>query len=202
MTRKCDNRIAPCCFALLCCAAILPVQARSNDTLPTWEADEQEIARLGKLFEDERIRIRPPVDLQRALGGAAAELEKRGVYSYAWTPGGIAPHPTNFVVTLTPFAQPSSDALDKTVAGVQESVQRKLGNAEFAEPERGMFRLFEARLGTYRATIDQQSMVAIYLVGIDARGTFMVSTMIPEAEATPERMETLRAALLTFERAK
>jgi hypothetical protein len=129
-------------------------------------------------------------------------LAERGVYNYGWTPEGAFPSLRNLSVVLAPFAKPSSSALDKTVNGMKTSIQRSLQDVRFGDVRRGLFGGIEARSGQYTAQISGKEIIAFYLVGIDGKGSFAVTAMLPVSEATPDRKQEAKASILTFERAE
>lgn len=188
---------AACCILLAGSAT-----AQDGDELPVWVPDKNVVARLGERFADARMSIRPPRDLKRADRPNPPIMADRGIYNYGWTPGGAFPSLRNLSVGLTPFAKPSSSALDKTVDGMKKAIQRNLQEVEFGEVRRGRFGGIEARFGQYTARICDEKIIAFYLVGIDSQGSFGVSAMLPSSEATAERIQETKASILTFKRAK
>ncbi|MBW3595815.1 MAG: hypothetical protein KY475_00915 [Planctomycetes bacterium] len=177
--------------------------AQDQDDLPNWTPDQSVVARLGDEFSDSRISIRPPSNLKQADRRNPPEMQKIGVYQYGWTPGGEFPSTENLSIGLTPFAQPSSAALDKTIEGMKESLQEGLPGIEFGDVRKGQFRGQEARAGQYTAPVSgDESIIAFYLVGIDERGSFAVTAMAPQSKASPERIQELKSSILTFRRVK
>ena len=190
-------------FSLLnSCLGGVSAHAQAVDTLPKWTADKSDTEQLGDAFKDERIQFRPPKDLQKIERENSPELTKQGVYSYAWAPGGVFPSPENLSITLTPYAQPSASALDKTVEGMQASIGKGLEDVKFGEVKKGVFGDFEARAGEYTAKLNGEELFAVYLVCIDKQGSFSLVAMMPAMKATDERVKMLQASLLTFSRAK
>jgi len=182
------------------CQATNDALAQKKESLPNWKPDAAIVARLGERYQDARISIRPPSNLKKASRPDTPELEARGVYSYGWTPGGVVQSTKNLSVTLTPFARPSTDALDKTVQGMQKSIQSGLEHVQFGEVQRGRFGNIEARSGTFTALIAGDKIIAYYLVGIDKNGSFSITAMLPYSEATPEETAAMKASMLTFRR--
>ena len=176
--------------------------AQDNPELPKWIADKDVVPQLGEVFADSRISIRPPRNLQRVDQPHPPEMAKIGVYNYGWTPGGVFPSIENMSVVLAPYAQPSSAALDKTVEGMKKSVQQRLQDTQFGEVRKGRFGSIEVRLGKYTAQISGEKIIAFYLIGIDRTGTFSVTAMLPLSKQTPEKIEELKTAILTFARVK
>ena len=185
----------------LCICEVL-VFAQVKDQLPEWEAPKEVVAQLGKQFSDPRISITPPRNLTKADPPNPPDMTKIGVYNYGWSPSGVFPSIENFTVTLAPYAQPSSAALDKTVQGMKNSIQQGLKNVQFGDVRQGRLNGIEARTGQYTANIAGEKVVALYLIGIDDAGTFNVAAMIPQSKATPERINELLASMLTFQRVK
>jgi hypothetical protein len=109
---------------------------------------------------------------------------------------------TNFAVALTPFAKPSSAALDETLEGMKDSFARNFQPIKYSKTERGLLHSNEALMGTYEGNLSGESIYGIYLIGMDQRGTFTVSAMLPSADASPERISLLKSAMLTFDRPK
>jgi len=176
--------------------------AQNGDELPVWTPDKNVVARLGERFADSQISIRPPRDLKKANRPNPPRMTDRGIYNYGWTPGGTFPSLRNLSVGLTPFAKPSSSALDKTVKGMKNAIQRSLEEVEFGEVHRGRFGGIEARSGQYTARICGEKIIAFYLVCIDSEGSFAVSAMLPSSEPTAERTQEVKASMLTFKRTK
>jgi hypothetical protein len=177
--------------------------ALGEEALETWKAPDNAAAELGELFSDSQIIIRPPRGLQKANGPKVPqELEKHGVHGFGWTPDGAFPSSTNLSVSLTPFAKPSSDALDKTIKGMKNSISSALQEVKFGTVESGMFRNHEARWGTYTATINDEKILAFFLVGIDPYGTYSISAMIPATAGTPENVAIIKNSMLTFDRSE
>ena len=174
--------------------------AQDKPELREWAADQEIIARLGEPFADSQISIRAARDLKRVDRPNPLELADRGIFNYGWTPDGSFPNVTNLSVALTPFKQPSAAALDKTVEGMKKSVQRNLQEVQFGDVQKGTFREQEARLGQYTAKIAGEEIIAMFLIGIDDKGTFGVTAMLPKSAASEERAQELKAAILTFER--
>ncbi len=191
-----------CCLAIsgvwLCLAS--DALAQKKESLPDWKPDGAVVARLGERYQDARISIRPPSGLRKANRPDPPELAARGVFSYGWTPGGVVQSTKNLSVTLTPFARPSTDALDKTVQGMQNTIQSGLEDVQFGEVQRGRFGSIEARSGTFTALIAGDRIIAYYLIGIDKSGSFSVTAMLPYSEATPEETAAMKASMLTFHR--
>lgn len=174
--------------------------AQGEAPLPVWKPSASVVEQLGEAFVDSRICIRPPRSLQKADRPNPPEMTKIGVYNYGWTPGGVFPSPRNLSVVLVPFARPSSDALDKTISGMKKSIQENLKQVKFGEVKRGEFGGIEARSGSFTATISGEKIIAFYLVGIDKTGSFSVTAMVPQSEATPEETRVLKTSILTFKR--
>ncbi len=186
-----------------CLSPVVGTAGAQNKTpLPVWKPNADIVEQLDEVFVDSRISIRPPRSLQKADRPNPPEMTEIGVYNYGWTPGGAFPSLRNLSIVLTPFARPSSDALDKTVAGMKKSIQEKLKQVEFREVEQGEFQGIEARAGSYTAAIEGVKVIAFYLVGIDKTGSFAVTAMLPQSEATLEEIRVLKASILTFKRAK
>ncbi len=188
--------------AVFLCQCSVDVFAQS-DKLLDLKPDPMLVAQLGEAFEDAQISIRPPRRLKRIDLPTPPELTTRGIHSYGWTPDGVAGrgNSENLSVTLTPFAQPSSDALDKTIEGMLETIQARAQPATFGKVQRGMFNGFEARSGTFTASILGEKVIGYYLVGIDTTGSFSVTAMLPYSKATPEEKLAAQTSVLTFHRA-
>jgi hypothetical protein len=178
------------------------VLAQAGDSLVEWRAPQDVVARLGERYSDALISIAPPRHLTKVDQPNPPEMTKRGIYNCGWTAGGVFPSTENLVVALMPFAQPSSDALDKTVAGMQGGFQRRLEDVQFEKVRRGRFNGIEARAGKYTAQVTGEKVMGLYLIGIDTVGTFSVTAMIPESKATPEKIRELQSSMLTFQRVK
>lgn len=191
---------ALCCFWLIACTN--HVRAADPATLPEWKAAPQTVAQLGAKFEDAHVSIQPPADLKRVEQPVPPELAERGIHSYAWTASGMVgvASPKNLSVTLTPYATPSSDALDKTIEGMQGSIKKGTEDANFGQVRSGRVNGFEARAGSFTAKIQGEKVIAYYLISIDPVGTYAVTAMLPEAEATPEAKRAFQTSLLTFRR--
>ena len=186
------------------CALTIASTAYSQDEgqLPDWTADQELVGLLDEPCVDSRITIRPPVDFRRVDRPNPPELSDRGAYNYGWIPGEGWPRGTNLSVGLTPFAKPSSSALDKTVEGMKQSIQENLKDVQFGDVKKGTFRGKEARMGKFTAEISGKKLAAFYLIGIDERGSFACTAMLPLSEATSEKSRVLKASLLTFDRAE
>jgi hypothetical protein len=185
------------------CQCSINVFAQS-DKLLDLKPDPMLVAQLGEAFEDAQISIRPPRRLKRIDLPTLPEFTRRGVHSYGWTPDGVAGRgsPENLSVTLMPFAQPSSDALDKMIEGMQESIQAKAQPATFGKVQRGTFNGFEVRSGSFTTSILGEKVIAYYLVSIDRTGSFAVTAMLPYSKATPEEKLAAQTSVLTFRRSK
>lgn len=189
-------------YVLCLCIGCQKAQGPDNKRLPAWASDVREVDRLGEAFCDERICIRPPQDMQKIEIEVDSELAKAGVHAYGWSPGGVFPSSTNFSVALTSFAKPSSFALDETLGGMKDSFERNFQRIRCSKTERGLLRGDEVLMGAYEGDLSGEFLYGIYLIGIDDRGTFTVSTMLPKSDATPERLSLLKSAMLTFNRPK
>ena len=188
------------CFFLSVSLFTIVVNGEDSGTLTNWIADDKTLASLAKPFSDARISFRPLPKYEGFQTKFDPELAKAGVAQYCWTPGGQRPSLENITVMLTPFAKPSTDALDKTISGMRSSIQKNHPDCEFGEIRKGLFCGFEARAGSYTATISGDKVVAFFLVSIDTKGTFMASAMTPESKVTPEAEKLMKTSLLTFMR--
>ena len=195
-----SHHLRSACF--LVCVSIFTIVATGEDsgTLTDWKADDKTVASLAEPFSDARISFRPLSKYEAFEKKFEPELAKLGVAGYVWTPGGQLPSPENTTVMLTPFAKPSSDALDKTIGGMQSSLQKNHPDIKFGKIRKGLFRGLEARAGSYTATISGEKIVALFLVSIDTTGTFAVTAMTPVSKATPETKKLMQTSLLTFKR--
>lgn len=199
MTSTIDRRSLNLSVIVLFGMAI-PTNAQFEKPLPTWKANEQDVAKLEKESSDSKIKIRPPQKYQKVDLETSPEIAKAGISAYAWTLDGAFPNEKNLSVALGPHADPFSDAINEFVSGMKKSFQRNSESIEFGKVTRGSFLGVEARLGTYTAQISQKNVLGFYLVGIDKVGTFAVSAMIPSSDASPEEIELLKSSMLTFKR--
>ncbi len=194
------------CYGFACmmwvCHFAGSVSAQDNQEVPEWTADEAIVARLGEVFTDSRISIRPPGNLQKVDRPDSPELTAKGVYNYGWASQGIVPSGANLSIGLTPYSRPSSAALDKMVAGMQKSIEESFQDASFKAVQKGRFRGIEVRSGEFSGRISGRQLTAYYLIGIDDTGSFGVTAMVPTSELTAEKSTELKSAILTFERAK
>jgi hypothetical protein len=172
----------------------------AEEALPAWRLNDKDVTRLGELFADSRISLRPPQGLKKVERDYPPELAKAGVFAYGWTPGGVQPSPKNFSVTLTPFAKPSKEALDRTIDGMKKSIEEGFKSVNYGIIKRGQFLGVECRYGTYTAQLSGRQLDCYFLVGIDATGTFSISAMMPHSEATPDAVRSIQAAMLSFQR--
>jgi hypothetical protein len=189
---------------IVCLVAVIGIgpsaRVMGEEALPAWRFNDKDVARLTEPFTDSRITLRLPHGLKKVDREYPPELAKAGVYAYGWTPSGTQPSPKNFSVTLTPFAKPSKEALDKTIKGMKESIEQSFKNVTYGDIKRGQFLGVECRYGTYTAQLSGQQLDCYFLVGIDIAGTFAISAMIPHSEATPDSVRSLQAAMLSFQR--
>jgi hypothetical protein len=179
-----------------------PALAQVKQPLSDWKPDPQSVAQLGEVYEDAQISIRPPRDLKKVDRPNPPELAEQGIYSHGWTATGDPERASarNLSVTLTPFSQPSADALDKTIEGMKKSIQAGLEQVRFGKVERGRFGGVDARSGTFTGILLGEKVIAYYLVGIDNSGTFGVTAMLPYSEKTPEATRAMQTSILTFRR--
>jgi hypothetical protein len=191
----------------ICCAQLCVLYAyacgtsaiaQSASDLREWSANEGVVARLGDVFTDSRISIRLPKGLQRAV--LPDPPPGTGLYKYGWSPGGVFPSTEMFSIVLTPFAKPSSEALDQMVGSMKATIKENLKNVEFSATGKGRYRGVEVCAGEYTIKGSVDSTKALYLIGIDQFGSFSVIAMLPNKAATPERLQELSAAMFTFQR--
>ena len=175
-------------FSLLLNRAVAQDDTQIKVLVPNADA----VTRLGSEFSNGKFSIRPVQGL-KAAGLARPDLQVHAVFIYGWTPDGKMDGVANFTVGLTPFAQPSSENLDKTLGGMKIDVEHihaaRLNGAE-------------VRFGHYKRQIDGQDVIGHVLLGIDTRGTYAITSLMHPAEATPARIEEVKASLMTFRRAE
>ena len=136
--------------AFLCLTSFsAPALAADPNALPIWKPDSRIVAELGEVFSDSHVRIRPAPGFVRCDVELDPKLEDAGLRNYGWSPTGSFPNTENMTVVFTPFAKPSSDALDKSIAGMKDSIEKNLQNAKFGKTRRGRFLGNEARAGRY-----------------------------------------------------
>jgi hypothetical protein len=174
--------------------------AADEGPLPKLAADKADLERLGEEFKDERIRFRPPKDLQRVEVPMRPELVRAGFYSYAWTPEGVMPSIEVINLTCAPGPKDTRETIDDAVAGLHESLRRGFEAVTIGEVKKGILKDTEVRAGEFKGSINGHQVFAVYLMGLDAKGMFSLTAMLPEEKATEERVRLVQAALLTFQR--
>lgn len=176
--------------------------APAQDTLPVFSATAEQKEQLGEEYTDEYISVRPPAGYKKIERPNPPELVARGVQMHGWSPSGEFPSISNFNVTLTPFAEPSAEALDKTVESMLSTLSQSFSKLKVIGKKSGKLKETEVRIGKYTAEVDGREITGMYLVGIDSQGTFSIQSMTESAGLTKEGAGLLGAALLTFERAR
>jgi hypothetical protein len=192
---------AAACFAALItsCLFASPERACADDVEPRPETAASD-SLLANRFEDARISIRVPRDLQRAHPPVPKKLNVPGVHGYVWYPIDGRPGPKNLVVALTPFAKPSTDALDKTDDSMKQTIQQRQSDAKFGETQNGHINGTEVRSGSFTATMKGEKAIVYYLVGIDSLGTYGVTATLPMATATQDERAAMMASIFSFRR--
>jgi hypothetical protein len=196
------------CKSAICSVFLLIASANSLAQPPAAPRELESIRldgeQLAERFQDDLVSFQPPIGLTFFGQMAPAEYARRGARSYGWKPAGEAGSnsPKSISVNLTPFAQPSADALDKVVGAMQESMQgdERVVQPKFGKTQAVRLNGFEARTGSFTATLLGQKVLGYYLIGIDKTGTFGVTAMLPESEATPAAKRAFQASVVSFRR--
>lgn len=163
-----------------------------SDMTPTAEA----LSKLGEKYRGEGFSIYPPKELK-----FAGTRKVGGLQSHGWThPDGIGLW--NFSVTTTRSAKPSKENLEKTEAGMKESLSAASKKLTFQESESGCLHGIDIRCSSFAGVLNDIPFKGLYMIGIDAKGTFSATILIPEEHANDERLQEAKAAILSFERSK
>lgn len=169
--------------------------------LANWKAKESDLELLANRFVAPSISIRPPAQFSQVDFPNADELVAKGIATYGWTPDGVFPSRNYVMVMLTPFARPSSEALDKTVDGMQQSLTKgNFKNLQFRPTKRGRLNGIEVRTGNFTAEVEDSPVQVFFLIGIDATGTFSAMAMLDGENSDPTLRKAIAASLLTVSR--
>lgn len=156
----------------------------------------ESLTKLGEKYRGEGLSIYPPKELK-----FAGTRKVGGSQSHGWThPDGIGLW--SFSVTTTRFAKPAKENLEKTVAGMKESLTAACEKITFEKSESGRLHGNDIRYSSFSGVLNDVPFKGLCMIGIDAKGTFSATIMIPEEYANEDRLQEAKAAILSFERVK
>ncbi len=85
---------------------------------------------------------------------------------------------------------------------MKESLSAACKKLTFEKSESGRLHGTDIRYSSFSGVLNDVPFKGLCMIGIDAKGTFSATILIPEEYANEDRLQEAKAAILSFERGK